>query len=39
VAYAVPNILTFEDGKKTDEIDFSNPDDDDLRALEESVVE
>jgi hypothetical protein len=38
VAYAVPNILTFEDGKKTDEIDFSNPDDDELRALEESVI-
>lgn len=38
VAYAVPDILTFEDGKKTDEIDFSNPDDDELRALEELVV-
>jgi hypothetical protein len=38
VAYAVPNILTFEDGKNEDEIDFSNPDDDELRALEESVV-
>jgi hypothetical protein len=39
VAYAVPNIVTFEDGKKADEIDFSNPDDDELRALEESVTE
>lgn len=38
VAYAVPNILTFEDGKKTDEIDFSNPDDDELRALEEDIA-
>ena len=38
VAYAVPNILTFEDGKNEDEIDFSNPDDDELRALEESVI-
>lgn len=37
VAYAVPNLLEFEDGKKSGEIDFSNPDDDDLRALEESV--
>ena len=39
VAYAVPNLLEFEDGKKSGEIDFSNPDDDDLRALEESVEE
>jgi hypothetical protein len=38
VAYAVPDIFTFEDGKKTEEIDFSNPDDDELRALEELVV-
>ena len=30
---------TFEDVKKPDEIDFSNPDDDELRALEESVVD
>lgn len=38
VAYAVPGIVTFEDGKKQKEIDFSNPDDDELRALEESVT-
>jgi hypothetical protein len=38
VAYAVPGIVTFEDGKKQKEIDFSNPDDDELRALEEEIV-
>jgi len=37
VAYAVPGMLTFEDGKKANEIDFSNPDDDELRALEENL--
>ena len=39
VAYAVPGMLTFEDGKKQKEIDFSNPDDDDLRALEDNIKE
>jgi hypothetical protein len=38
VAYGAPGIITFEDGKKQKEIDFSNPDDDELRALEESII-
>jgi len=37
VEYAVPGIVTFEEGKKQKEIDFSSPEDDDLRALEEEI--
>jgi hypothetical protein len=35
VTYANKGFLEFEDGKKAEEIDFANPDDDDLRELEE----
>jgi hypothetical protein len=39
VEYAVPGIAVFEEGKKQNEIDFSSPEDNDLRALEEQIVE
>ena len=37
VTYANKGFLEFEDGKKAEEIDFSNPDDDEVRKLEESL--
>jgi hypothetical protein len=39
VTYANKSLLEFSDGKKQKEIDFSNPDDDNLRNLEEQVKE
>ena len=39
VTYANKDFLEFEDGKKADEIDFANPDDDEVRKLEESLNE
>jgi len=38
VAYANKHFLEFEEGKKAEDIDFANPDDDELRALEEGVA-
>ena len=35
VAYANKSLIEFEDGKKAEEIDFANPDDDEVRKLEE----
>jgi hypothetical protein len=35
VSYANKDFLEFEDGKKSSEIDFANPDDDKVRELEE----
>jgi hypothetical protein len=35
VAYANKDLIQFEDGKKAEEIDFANPDDDEVRKLEE----
>jgi hypothetical protein len=37
VPYANKELFEFSDGKKADEIDFSNPDDDEVRKLEESL--
>ena len=37
VAYANKELLEFEDGKKSKEIDFANRDDDDLRGLAEGL--
>ena len=39
VTYANKGFLEFEDGKKAKEIDLSNPDDDELRKLEEGLGE
>jgi hypothetical protein len=39
VTYANKGFLEFEDGKKAEEIDFANPDDDEVRKLEESLNE
>jgi hypothetical protein len=39
VTYANKGFLEFEDGKKAEEIDLSNPDDDELRKLEEGIGE
>jgi hypothetical protein len=38
VAYANKGLFDFGDGKKAGEIDFSNPDDDKLRLLQEEVI-
>ena len=39
VTYANKGFLEFEDGKKAEEIDLANPDDDELRKLEEGLGE
>jgi hypothetical protein len=39
VTYGNKSLVEFEDGKKQKEIDFSNPDDDQLRNLESNIVE
>jgi hypothetical protein len=39
VAYGNKSLVEFEDGKKQKEIDFSSPDDDQLRSLESDVTE
>jgi len=39
VSYANKSLIEFENNKKQSDIDFANPEDDELRALEENIVD